>query len=311
MVLSQFVLSSVLVMLTLVMSDQLTYMKTKDLGFRDELLLVVERNGVARQDFFPAYRDALRQHPHVAGFTATAPAFTKGSYRSNFQYEGRQIDYNIFFVQSDFVEVMDMELAEGRFFDGEHREDSAQHIVVNEAFVNALGWEQPLNRPVPELENAGLTEPEIIGVVKDFHFESVGKAVRPLWMVLASDNNMADLVIRLTPQNIQATLTDMEDVWHSIAPEVPFTYSFLDDDLAQLYLEEERWVQVIRLAGAFALTIAYLGLFGLITLTLAARKREISIRKVLGAGFWNLTRILSLGFLRMIGGAALLATPLA
>jgi len=129
--------------------------------------------------------------------------------------------------------------------------------------------------------------------------------------VLGSDNSMADLVIRLTPQDIQGTLSDMEAVWKTIAPEVPFTYSFLDDDLARLYLEEERWVQVIQLASILALTIAYLGLFGLITLTLAARKREISIRKVLGAGFWSLTRTLSLGFLRMIGLAALLAAPLA
>jgi putative ABC transport system permease protein len=260
----QFVLSTVLVLISLVMADQLRFMKHRDPGFEKDMLVVVQREGQEEDRFFPAFRNGLANHPGVLSMSAISPAFTHGSYRSNFEYEGRNIDYHITFIDTGFLHTMGIDMIAGRNFRSGSSPDSTMHILVNQAFIDALGWEDPIGREVKGLENAGYDEPVVIGVTDNFHYQSLEYAVSPMWMALTGDSDMNDLVVRIHPSNVNAVIRDMENIWKNLSSDYPFTYSFLDEDMAALYASEERWGRIIRLSGIFAVVIAFMGMYGLI-----------------------------------------------
>lgn len=311
LVTTQFVLSIVLVVVTLVMAEQLRFMKNQDLGFDDEMLLVVGREGQDKEKFFTAYKNGLAANPNVLEVTATSPAFTHGSYRSNFEYEGKNIDYNITFVQANYLKTMGIDLVAGRNFRPGSALDSTEHMVVNQAFVDALGWDDPIGRRVEGLDNAGLENPIVIGVTNNFHFQSLEHAVSPMWMILADYSSMNDLVVKINPRNVNEVVKEMERIWNDLSSDYPFTYSFLDEDMAALYAAEERWRRIITLSGIFAIVIAFMGMYGLMALSIAGRAKEMSIRKVLGASLRKLAITLTGPFARLVLIAVVIAIPLA
>ncbi|MFN7119586.1 MAG: ABC transporter permease, partial [Saprospiraceae bacterium] len=277
---TQFVLSIVLVIITLVMGDQLKYLKTKDLGFDKEQLLVIRRNGVDRENFYAVYQNELQNDPKIVNISSTAVAFTYGAFSSDFKHEGKQIDYSILMVGDDFLETMRMQLLAGRDFNINITSDTTENILVNEAFVKALGWKDPIGKKVIGLENAGYNEPTIIGVVKDFNFESLTNTVKPIWMLLKPTNTLNDMILRIRPENMHATIEKLERIWKKLAPDIPFNYSFMDERMAAQYETEERWNNIVKFAGILAIFIAFFGMFGLVALSVAGRAKEMSIRKV-------------------------------
>lgn len=307
----QFVLSTVLVLVTLVMADQLRFMKNRDLGFEKEALVVVQRQGQDRETFFKSFKNELSDNPNVEAITATSPAITHGAFRSNFEYEGKNIDYYITFIDTEYLNTMGIELLAGRNFRSGSSMDSTQHILINQAFAEALGWEEAIGKKVKGLDNAGLNEPIVIGLTDDFHFQSLEHAVAPMWFVLSDESSMNDLVVKVHPSNVSQVIKEMENIWKGLATEYPFTYSFLDEDMADLYAAEERWSRIISLSGIFAVVIAFLGMYGLIALSLAGRAKEMSLRKVLGASLDKLVITLTGPFARMVILAILIALPVA
>lgn len=311
LVTTQFVLSIVLVVITLVMADQLRFMKTRDLGFDKEMLVVVQREGQDREKFFDGYRNGLKGNPMVQELTATSPAFTHGAFRSNFEYEGKNIDYYITFVQTNYLKTMGIELEEGRNFRAGSAVDSTQHILVNKAFVDALGWDDPIGRQVKGLDNAGIKDPIIIGVTNNFHFQSLEHAVSPMWMILSDYTSMNDLVVKIHPAHVKQVIKELEKIWKGLSSDYPFTYSFLDEDMASLYASEERWGRIISLSGIFAILIAFMGMYGLMALSVVGRAKEMSIRKVLGASWRKMVVTLTGPFARLVLVAIVIALPLA
>ncbi len=308
----QFVLSIVLVIITLVMLEQLRFMKNKDLGFDKELLIVVQRQGQDNEQFVTTYKNELNGMSEVISVMGANPAIAHGGFRSNFDFEGKNIEYFITFIESNYIETMGIDLKAGRNFRPGSAIDSTQHILVNEAFVEALGWEDPIGRPVKGLENAGYTDPIIIGVLNNFHFQSLEHAVTPMWLALSDPSSMDDLVIKTHPSNIQFVIQKSESIWkEQMNSESPFTYSFLDEDIAAMYAEEERWGKIITLSGIIALAIAFLGMYGLIAMSLAGRLKEMSIRKILGANLGKLALTLAGPFARIVIIALLISLPLA
>ncbi|MDX1940803.1 MAG: FtsX-like permease family protein [Saprospiraceae bacterium] len=308
---TQFVLSIVLVIVTLVMGDQLKYLKTKDLGFDKEQLLTIRRNGVERANFFSVYRNELQDDPKIVNMSSTYTAFTYGAFTSDFKHEGKQIDYSIFMVGPDFLKTMGMQLLAGRDFNANIASDTLENIIVNEAFVKALGWKDPIGKKVIGLENAGYKEPTIVGVVKDFNFESLEHAVKPSWMLYKDANHMNDMVLRIRPENIQSTIQKLERIWKNLAPDIPFTYSFMDERMAAQYETEERWNNIIKFAGILAIFIAFFGMFGLVALSVAGRAKEMSIRKVFGASMQDIAYAISSQFAKLILIALVIASPIA
>jgi putative ABC transport system permease protein len=191
-------------------------------------------------------------------------------------------------------------------------------MIVNEALVKHFGWKSAVGQKLP-----GRIEQQIIGVVKDFNYQSLHTPVQPLAMVITPDtffrriNDISfgaplhpRISVRLRPGNLAGNLNTLKQVWKEVVPDQEFEYRFLDESVAAQYKEEQRTGTIVKLASALSIFIACMGLFGLATLTVVRRTREIGIRKVLGASVGSVVRLLSKEFLVLVIIAALVAFPL-
>ena len=311
LVVVQFALSVFLIISTLVMLDQLDYIRTTNLGFDKEHLVVIPTNGVDGETALGRYRNELGARSDIVGITGASSSFARGGGRVGFDYKGELKQVDDFRVEHTYVDVMGMTLVAGRAFDPNLSTDSTRAVLVNEALVRDFGWTDPLGEPLPGLTDGPETDPVVVGVLKDYNFQSLERAVQPLMLTLNAGESLRYLLVRIAPGDVPATLDALRAAWTQIAPTVPFDYSFLDDDLNAQYQDDERWSRILGYASAFAILIACLGLFGLVALTVAARTKEIGIRKVMGASVPGLAVLLSKDFARLVVGALVVAAPVA
>jgi ABC-type antimicrobial peptide transport system permease subunit len=213
------------------------------------------------------------------------------------EFDGIYADYN-------FMETMDLKLADGRAFSASYGSDSAG-IVLNETAIKVMGLTNPIGKNV-KLYGVPL---HIIGVVKDFHYESLYKPVGPLF--ISFRNNTANVLIKLKAGAEKETIARLAALYASYNPGLPFDYQFLDADYQALYAAEQRIAVLSRYFAAIAILVSCLGLFGLTAFTAQKRQKEISIRKVVGASVNSLVFLLSKEFLKLVIIAALIAFPLA
>jgi putative ABC transport system permease protein len=307
MVVLQFALVIFLVMGTLIMLRQLDYVRSKDLGFTREQVVVVPLNGVSGQAALSYFRNELGERPEILGVTGASYSFgpSRGYAISGWTHEGVQHQYFRYDIESAFPTVMGLELLSGRNFNPELASDSSQAIIVNEAFVREVGMDDPIGRAVPGFPG----EPAIIGVVRDFHFEPLHEQVKPAVLRLGRDLNY--ILVRVAPHDVPASLGLLQTAWQEVAPGLPFDYAFLDDDLNRFYESEQRWSRIIGYSAFFAILIACLGMFGLAALAVASRTKEIGVRRVLGASVHSLIVLLSAPFAGLVLIAIVLAAPAA
>lgn len=311
LVVAQFGLSVFLISSTLVMLHQVDYLRTTPLGFDKEHLVVIPTNGVDAGLVLGRYRSEVGRRSDIVGLTATSGSFARGGARVGFEYGGELKQVNEFRVEANYVDLMGMELVAGRSFDPNLATDSTRSVLVNEALVRDFGWTDPLGQPLTGLTESPDTDPVVVGVLKDYHFESLETDVEPLMLTLDPHTPLHYLLVRLAPGAAPATLDALQAAWQRIAGDVPFTYSFLDEDLDAQYRDHERWSRIVGYGGGFAILIACLGLFGLTALTVAGRTKEVGIRKVLGASVASVTVLLSREFAQLVGIALVLAAPAA
>jgi putative ABC transport system permease protein len=231
----------------------------------------------------------------------------------------KAVESKLNLVTPNYTETLGMTLAAGRPLPDAPAEGGPRRVLVNETLVQAMGWDgDPVGRRLAADTTSGLGRPldgaEVVGVVKDFHFSALYEPIEPL--VLASNavasGGVGQIAVRLRPEaDLQAATEALREVWSDVAPEVPFDYAFLDEDLDAQYRAEQRWQRIMTLASSFALAIAALGLFGLATLATARRTKEIGIRKALGASVARLLALLSKDFLQLVALAFLLGAPAA
>lgn len=312
LVVVQFAISVFLLTGTFVLGAQLRYVQERDLGYDREHVVVVPVLEAGRGEAVARLRTALAGHPAVTDLEGVTASFGRGISSAGFQHEGQDVEVVVYGVESGFVEAMGMELLAGRDFDPALATDSSEAVIVNEALVRAFGWAEPIGQRLPEeLRWGALDEPAVVGVVRDFHFRSLHEAVEPAMLMLAPSDEVWYALARLAPGRTRDGLDALEAAWAEITPGLPFDVGFLDDDLAAFYENEMRWAQIVRWATLFALAVACLGLFGLASLTVAQRTKEIGIRKVLGATVPDIAALLSRGFAALVGVAVLIAAPLA
>ena len=311
LVVVQFALSVFLVIGTLVMLDQLNYIRTTNLGFDREHLVVVPTNSVDGTLALERYRNELGARSDITGITGSSASFARGGGRIGFEYKGELKQVDDFRVEQNYVDVMGMQLVAGRGFDPNLSTDSTKAVIVNEALVREFGWTEALGEPLTGLTDSPETDPIVIGVLKDYNFQSLEETVDPLMLTLNPNDRIRYLLVRIAPVDIPATLDALRTAWTRLAPDTPFEYGFLDDDLNTLYENDTRWSRILGYASLFALLIACLGLFGLVALTVAARTKEIGIRKVMGATAPGLAVLLSRDFARLVAVALVLAAPVA
>ena len=227
-------------------------------------------------------------------------------------YEGELREPAVFRVDHNFIETMKMELVAGRDFDPQLASDSTNSIIVNQAFVNKFGWtDQPVGKVLDLDWKGSMRNPTVIGVVENFHYRSLRNEVEPAMLYTNPMDPILSLMVRIRPDNMSATLDRLRATWDSITNEVPFSYRFLDDSMDRLYRSEERWSSIVGYGSFFAIFIACLGLFGLAGITALKRRKEIGIRKVLGASIVNVINLLTRDFALLVGIAVVLAVPIA
>jgi putative ABC transport system permease protein len=318
----QFITSIAMIICTIVIGGQLDYLRNKDLGYQKEQVVIVPTNKPRLKglELAELYRNELLKQPQVAGASVSLMSFSETPW-VNVGYSDDKNVYRSFqfnAIDPYFLKTMGIQLAEGRDFSADNPADYTSSMIVNEALVKQFGWKSGVDQKLP-----GRIEQQIIGVVKDFNYQSLHTPVQPLAMVIKPDTffrrindiNFSSplqprISVRLRPGNLVASLSTLKQVWKNVAPDQEFEYRFLDESVAAQYRQEQRTATIVRIASALSIFIASMGLFGLATLTVVRRTREIGIRKVLGASVGSVVRLLSKEFLTLVIIAALIAFPL-
>ncbi len=311
LIVAQFSLSALLIICALLMSDQLDLLKSRQLGFNEEQVVVIPTNARDQEgeQLLQLYREKLAEQNRILGVTGNSDGFIREpSWRSFGKADGSNYwQINVMRVDHDFVKTLGMEIVQGRDFSKEITSDAKHALLVNETLVKEFAWQAPVGYAFTDFDS-GAT---VVGVLKDFNYASLHEKVKPLVLHLKADWAIRYIFVRIAPGDFAETLTLLRNTWRGIAPSRPFDYYFLDEDFDQQYHAEERWTQIVLYATAFALVIACVGLFGLSALTITKRTKEIGVRKVLGASVAGIVTLLSKEFVKLILLANLFAWPLA
>ncbi len=325
----QFMLSVLLIISTLVMLRQMNFLQNKNLGYNKEQIVVLpyKRSGARLTEqweegkkVLDLLRNELAGKPGFSSLAMSAHTFgTPGWISLGYTEPSTQKFRNFMFngVDDHFLPMHGLALVSGRNFSRENISD-AKAVVVNESYARQFGVETGQKMPEP------FREFEVIGVAKDFNFESLHTAVQPLVLAYdpigiirtASDWNFDDspnpkLSIKIAGEDLPATLSTLRLVWQKVAPEQAFNFAFLDDNIDKQYRAESRLSQLVGIATGLAIFIACLGLFGIATLTIAQRTKEIGVRKVLGASVAGITGLLAKDFLKIVIASFVIASPIA
>jgi putative ABC transport system permease protein len=309
----QFTLSMALMIATLIILQQLKFMRSKNPGFNKENLVVVDADGTDSKKIYPLFKQAAQKLPMVSGVAASEMGLGEGQGWSSagFEYKGKHKDVFEYFIDNDYLKVMGMQLIAGRNFDPGIASDTISSVIINEAMVKDFGWN--INNAVGQ-QLTGYQEkltPVVIGVVKDFHFRPFSEKVQPQQFHQFSGYSPFKFFVRVKAGDPSEILKDLSTTWKTIVPDLPFKYSFLDEDLNRFYKSENRWSNIVGWAGGVSIFLACLGLLGLASLAATNRTKEIGIRKVLGASVTGIVRLISGDFLKLVFVAFLIASPLA
>jgi len=320
LVIFQFVISVVLIIAVVVISKQMKYMRSADLGFDKERQIVIPlRSGVAK-NIYSSFKNELATQMQVESVGASMynPGIVNPS--DNLYYkEGQTMNEAIRArtnqVDATYLETLNMKLVAGRLFSEKFPGDTNFRLVLNECAVKKIGFKSPqdaLNKKVYFDIQGTQYRWEIIGVIKDFHFEDLHLPITPYSYTLHPYNNQFNYVlVHAKPGNMNALIASMEKAWHKLNPNEPFEYSFLDDDFQKNYMAENRLASIVSYFTLIAIIICCLGLFGLATFSAEQRIKEIGVRKVLGASVTSIVTLLSKDFLKLVFVAIVIASPIA
>ncbi len=311
----QYVISITLICCTFIVFLQLRFVKKYDLGFDNNQVMVIHYRGQMGNQR-EVFKSRILNIPGVIKASNSQAVPGLGRSETFFSFEnfnqGEPKVYPFNEVDEDHLETLGMELSAGRFFSKDFPGDK-NTVVLNESLVKELGWDEPLGKIVRMMD---LVEEEfvevpytVIGVVKDFHYESLREKIRGYVMKLS--NGGSRLSVKVSPENISGTIRSLENIWNEMSPAYPFEYSFLDDRFESIYRAEQRVGKIFLSFTLITIFVACLGLFGLASFTAEQRTKEIGIRKVLGASVANVVLLLSRQFTKWVLLASVIAWPVA
>lgn len=307
----QFGIMQILVICTIVVFIQLQHIKTKDLGFNTHNLISIRVNTPSLEGKYELLRSELAAIPYVEN--AALHSFILGHtiLARDFVLEGSPEALNISYmtIDNNYFQTYGIELAEGRLFQ-EPLANEERKVIVNETFVERFGYDNPIGRKIFLPNDSDHRENEIVGVVKDFNYMSLHSRVAPMVMLTWHDP-IQFVSLRLSDDDIQRSLAAVKAKWEQVAGDTPFLYFFVDDKLGELYVKEDRFGKILSVFTLLAIAVACAGLFGLTAHIMQTRRKEIAIRKVLGANTSTLTTLVSLNFLKGVAFASLFAWPAA
>ncbi len=315
LVVVQFGISVFIIIGTIVIYQQLNYMLNKDLGFDKDQILVIQRFGEVGRNHVESFKQEISRIPGVI-FSASSTSVP--GYPNNFNahaLEGRPVDQTyllqVNWCDFGFLETYGLELITGRFHSPEIASDSTA-AVINHTAVRDFNLEDPLSNRFIRPGDEGMEFLQVIGVVEDFHFESMRSTIRPYIFVLrpADWNWIPYLSVRFDPANVNKVVREIENIWKEYTNDQPFEYFFMDEDFAARYAEEQRTRTIFVIFSILAVVIASLGLLGLAAFTTEQRTKEIGIRKVVGANIPGIILLISRETLILLAIATIIAWPL-
>lgn len=322
LIVGQFVASIVMIIGTFSVGQQLNYLRSKDLGYNKEHIIIVPTN-LSRKEgnkLANLYKSAIEKNPQVVAATTSLYSMAEYGWMSLGYVDEKEVFRQFKFnaIDADFVPALGLKVIAGRSFSKDNPTDS-NFVLVNEAYVKAFGLKDPVGSKMP-----GQYDHRILGVVKDFHTESLHNPITPAVMALKPDSIFArssDITFNFSPEprlsirfkkgDLQQQIAFLKSTWKSIAGDVDFEYRFLDDALSTAYEQEQRLGKMVKYASFLSVFIACMGLFGLATLVVVRRTKEIGIRKVLGADVSRIVLLLSKDFVLLVVIASVIAFPVA
>lgn len=313
----QFALSIGLIICTMVILRQTRFMSEKNPGFNKENIVVVDASETKSEVVYPLFKQAISSRSDIAGIASAELGLGEGTgwSRSSFEYNGENKEVYEYFVDDNYIPLMGMQLLAGRNFDPSISSDTMNAVIVNESLVSDFGWtvENAVGQVLKGYFEDSPPEkmPVVIGVVKDFHFRPLKEEVMPQLFHQFESYSPFKFFVKVKPGNPAPALAAMQSAWSSVVTDLPFKYSFLDENLNNFYKAERKWSSIIGWAGGISVFLACLGIFGLAALAAINRTKEIGVRKVLGASLPSLVHLLSKDFLKLVFIALIIAAPLA
>jgi putative ABC transport system permease protein len=315
LVVFQFALSIIIIICTVVVFDQLSFMKKSNLGFDKENILCIRLTSATGRRY-DVLRNELQKNPDILGVARSEP-LSGGPLSSTLgvSWPGKlqNLESHFWIFHSDFnlASVYKFEMKQGRFYSEQFPSDSTGAYVVNEAAVKLMNFKSPIGEEIQVWGRKG----KIIGVIKNFHFASFHSVIEPLIVRIPDKNDAGgrypNISILFKPGMLEEIVAYVEKVWHEQMQDIPLNYYFFDDSLNAQYGSEQRMGSIFRYFAFLSIALAYLGLFGLASLSAQRRTKEIGVRKVLGASIWNVSFTLSKEFLKWVIVSNVIAWPVA
>ncbi|HOW39819.1 MAG TPA: ABC transporter permease [Bacteroidales bacterium] len=312
LVVIQFAVSVIMIICTLVVFKQINFLKNKDQGFDQTNVISLQLNDRNTIRKYPLLKESLLENQNIKYVTSTNSPIGEGSGKVIFNVETdqgmTQKGVNFVVADHDFIDALGIKMAQGREFQLDMPSDTLTGVVVNETFVNRMGWKDPIGKKV-ELGDANTIRARVIGVMKDYHQTGMYNGIESLLLVYRPLNNI--IYIKLSGNEIQPTITYIENKWKEIFPDQPFAYTFLSERFNRQFEADEKRGLIFTLFTILAIFIASLGLFGLASYTVEQRTKEIGIRKVFGANEAIILRLIARDFLILVSIGIAIAMPLA
>jgi len=319
LVVFQFVISVALIVASVVITSQMHFLRSKDLGFAKDQQIVVPLRTTPAKNSYSALKAEISRNPNISSVGASY--YYPGIFDPQdwlLYKQGRSMkeskDVYINHVDTSFLQTLEIKPVAGRVFSNLYPADTASRMILNETAVHQFGFASPqdaVGKWVAADWDGQQNRFEIIGVVHDFHFKDLHTAVEPYAFLLDNHSNFNYLIAHTKNGDPLSTLKSLETTWHRLNPNEPFEYSFLDQDFQKNYAAENRLSGLINYFTIIAILISCLGLFGLAAFSAEQRTKEIGIRKVMGASVTNIVALLSKDFMKLVAIAIVIACPVA
>jgi putative ABC transport system permease protein len=313
LVVIQFSISMIMLICTWIVYGQLKYLREKDLGFnKDQVMNLSANTNKDVRSSILSFKNEVRKNPQVLSVSTAQAVPGAGISFNLFSIETKNgfVDkgVDVYAIDEDYFKTLGMKMVKGRNFSGPA--DTLRRIIVNENMVKEYGWgDNAIGKKVKFPGDTSGNYLEVIGVVKDFNQKSLYNPIAPLILFYSPNNN--GLQLKLNTQNIQSTIAGLEKTWKTIFPDLPFQYTFLDQDFDSQYAADQKRGKIFTAFSILTILITCLGLLGLIAFTTEQRQKEISIRKILGASMAQLVPLITRNFVLLVGISCLIAFPIA
>ncbi len=313
LVVVQFSLALGLIVCTLIILQQLSFIGKKDVGFNKDHLMLVRMNPES-QDHYKEMKTELLKKSNILGVTASGQRLGNNFHQWGYKFkkDTSMISFtpsNVY-VDFDYLEVHGIELVEGRSFDKKYATDDGLSFVINEALVEELGLEDPLGVRMAHSWYPDDSLGTVIGVTENFNFNSLHHEVNTLALVVHSDWWFEEMIIKLNGENLSQGIQDVEEIYGQFVEKYPLKFEFLDEHFNDLYESDKKLGYVITIIALLAIIVGCMGLFGLSSIAIQRRIKEVGIRKVMGASAGQLMVLMSQNFAVLVVLAFLIASPI-